>query len=50
MQGLASASQVGSSASAEPLTMDADATREPRTPEDMEKEARWLTGFFDVDE
>jgi hypothetical protein len=45
VQGLALTSQVGTSASPEPLTMDADATREPR-----EQEARWLAGFFDVDE
>jgi bis(5'-adenosyl)-triphosphatase len=50
VQGLALTSQVGSSASPEPLTMDADAKREPRTPEDMEQEARWLAGFFDADE
>jgi bis(5'-adenosyl)-triphosphatase len=33
-----------------PLTMDADARREPRTLEDMEQEAKWLAGFFDADE
>lgn len=33
--------------SAEPLKMDADAEREPRTLEDMEQEAKWLAGFFD---
>ena len=33
--------------SPEPLRMDADADREPRTLEDMEQEARWLAGFFE---
>lgn len=37
------------SGSPEPLRMDADAARKPRTPEDMEQEARWLAGFFDDD-
>ena len=37
------------SVSPEPLRMDADAARKPRTPEDMEQEARWLAGFFDED-
>ena len=32
--------------SPEPLRMDADADREPRTLEDMEQEAKWLAGFF----
>ncbi|KAI0271810.1 hypothetical protein BGY98DRAFT_1005756 [Russula aff. rugulosa BPL654] len=35
--------------SAEPLRMDADADREPRTLEDMEQEAKWLAGFFEGD-
>ena len=33
--------------SPEPLKMDADADREPRTLEDMEQEAKWLAGFFE---
>lgn len=33
--------------SPEPLRMDADADREPRTLEDMEQEAKWLAGFFE---
>ncbi|KAI9508362.1 diadenosine 5',5'''-P1,P4-tetraphosphate asymmetrical hydrolase [Russula earlei] len=33
----------------EPLRMDADEAREPRTLEDMEQEARWLAGFFEAD-
>jgi bis(5'-adenosyl)-triphosphatase len=37
------------SGSPEPLKMDAEAARKPRTPEDMEQEARWLAGFFDED-
>ena len=35
--------------SPEPLKMDADADREPRTLEDMEQEAKWLAGFFEED-
>jgi len=35
--------------SPEPLRMDADAAREPRTLEDMEQEARWLARFFEAD-
>jgi bis(5'-adenosyl)-triphosphatase len=30
--------------------VDADETREPRTLEDMEQEAKWLASFFDADE
>lgn len=37
------------SGSPEPLRMDAVAAQKPRTPEDMEQEARWLSGFFDED-
>ncbi|KAI0248358.1 diadenosine tetraphosphate asymmetrical hydrolase [Lactifluus subvellereus] len=48
-QDLASASHTGSR-SPEPLKMDADATREPRTLEDMEQEAKRLASFFDADE
>ena len=33
--------------SPEPLTMDADADREPRTLDDMEREAKWLARFFE---
>lgn len=33
--------------SPEPLKMDADADREPRTLEDMEQEAKWLARFFE---
>jgi bis(5'-adenosyl)-triphosphatase len=33
----------------EPLKVDADALREPRTLEDMEQEAKWLAGFFETD-
>ncbi|KAH8992426.1 HIT-like protein [Lactarius akahatsu] len=36
--------------SPEPLKMDADAARKPRTHEDMEQEAKWLAGFFEADE
>ena len=46
---LTSPSQDGSG-SPEPLRMDADAAREPRTHEDMEREAKWLAGFFEADE
>ena len=35
------------SRSPEPLRVDADAARTPRTLEDMEQEARWLAGFFE---
>jgi len=34
----------------EPLRVDADAMREPRTLEDMEQEAKWLAGFFEAEE
>jgi bis(5'-adenosyl)-triphosphatase len=34
----------------EPLRVDADAMREPRTVEDMEQEAKWLAGFFETEE
>lgn len=30
----------------EPIKMDADEDREPRSMEEMEKEAEWLRGFF----
>ncbi len=30
--------------------MDADADREPRTLEDMDREATWLVGFFEQSE
>ena len=33
--------------SPEPLRVDADADREPRTLEDMEQEAKWLANFFE---
>ncbi|KAI0287730.1 HIT-like domain-containing protein [Russula brevipes] len=36
--------------SPEPLRMDADAAREPRTLEVMEQEARWLARFFEADD
>ena len=36
--------------SPEPLRMDADADREPKTLEDMEREAKWLAGFFEQSE
>jgi len=45
---LASASH-GSVGSPEPLRMDADAARKPRTLEDMEQEAKWLAGFFEAE-
>ena len=45
---LASASQSGRR-SPEPLRVDADEARNPRTLEDMEQEARWLAGFFESD-
>ena len=45
---VASVSQADS-VSPEPLRIDADAARKPRTPEDMEKEAMWLAGLFDED-
>ena len=36
--------------SAEPLKVDADEDRKPRTVDEMEKEAKWLQSFFtDVD-
>jgi len=35
------------SRSPEPLRMDANADREPRTLDDMEQEAKWLAGFFE---
>ncbi len=31
----------------EPLRVDADDAREPRTLEDMEQEAKWLASFFE---
>ena len=34
----------------EPLRVDADAMREPRTLDDMEQEAKWLAGFFEAEE
>ncbi len=46
-QDLASASR---SPAPEPLRVDADAARKPRTLEDMEQEAKWLAGFFEADE
>ena len=46
---LASSSH-GSPGSPEPLRMDADAALKPRTLEDMEQEARWLTGFFKAED
>ncbi|KAI0308356.1 diadenosine hydrolase [Multifurca ochricompacta] len=36
--------------SPEPLRMDADVARKPRTLEGMEQEATWLAGFFEADE
>ena len=48
-QDLASTNHAGSG-TPEPLKVDADATREPRTLNDMEQEAKWLAGFFDADE
>lgn len=30
----------------EKLTMDADEDRKPRTADEMEREARWLAGYF----
>lgn len=33
----------------EPLKVDADDDRHPRTMEEMEKEAGWLKGFFGKD-
>jgi len=33
----------------EPLRVDADAMREPRTLDDMEQEAKWLAGFFEAE-
>ena len=48
---LASVSREGSgSGPPEPLRVDADETRKPRTLEDMEQEAKWLAGFFKADE
>jgi bis(5'-adenosyl)-triphosphatase len=49
---LAMASDAESSAdvrSPEPLKVDADDARQPRTVEDMEQEARWLAGFFEAE-
>ena len=34
-------------AHAQPLQVDADEDRKPRTAEDMEREARWLRAFFE---
>lgn len=34
----------------QPLKMDADENRPPRTLEEMVKEANWLKGFFDKEE
>jgi len=55
-QDLAAASQSQSQSqsrtntgSPHPLRVDADASREPRTLEDMEKEAKWLASFFESD-
>jgi len=51
-QDLAAASQSQSrtsSGSPQPLRVDADAAREPRTLEDMEQEAKWLASFFESD-
>lgn len=36
--------------SGEPIRMDADEDRKPRTMEEMIKEAEWLKGFFDSSE
>jgi bis(5'-adenosyl)-triphosphatase len=36
--------------SAEPLRVDADEARKPRTLEDMEQEAKWLAAFFETEE
>lgn len=48
---LASASRgVSGTGSPEPLRVDADEARKPRTLEDMEQEAKWLAGFFEADE
>jgi len=46
-QDLAASSGSTDTRSPEPLRMDADADREPRTLEDMEREAKWLAGFFE---
>jgi bis(5'-adenosyl)-triphosphatase len=35
--------------SPEPLRVDADEARKPRTLEDMEQEAKWLAGFFEAE-
>ena len=35
---------------AEPLRMDADEDREPRTMEDMIQEAEWLKTFFEAED
>jgi len=48
-QDLAAASSESHTNTPEPLRMDADADREPRTLEDMEREAKWLAGFFEED-
>jgi bis(5'-adenosyl)-triphosphatase len=46
-QDLAAASSESHTNTPEPLRMDADADREPRTLEDMEQEAKWLARFFE---
>ena len=48
-QDIATASSMSHTNTPEPLRMDADADREPRTLEDMEREAKWLAGFFEED-
>jgi bis(5'-adenosyl)-triphosphatase len=40
------ASGLKNQASHEPLTVDADEARLPRSPEEMEQEAQWLRTFF----
>jgi bis(5'-adenosyl)-triphosphatase len=48
-QDLAATSEphTGSGSGEHPLKMDADAAREPRALEDMEREAKWLAAFFE---
>ncbi|GLB44860.1 putative HIT domain containing protein [Lyophyllum shimeji] len=40
----------GSQRSSEPLKVDADEDRKPRSTEEMEEEARWLRSFFDEEQ
>jgi bis(5'-adenosyl)-triphosphatase len=46
-QAVATSGSHTDSRSPEPLRVDADDAREPRTLKDMEQEAKWLASFFE---